>query len=83
MAAGKVVMTTDVGGHAEMIDEETGILIQAKSKNEVIRGLSQFLKMTEEQRIHMGERARARMIALGDYNHNAALLMDLFHQLVK
>lgn len=83
MAAAKVVITTDVGGHAEVISEDTGILLQPKSTDEVIKGLSQFLDMDIHQRRHMGAKARERMLALGDYDHNAQLLLDLFQQIKK
>lgn len=83
MAAAKVVITTDVGGHAEMVSKETGILLQPKSTEEVIRGLNQFLDMSTEERLQMGKKARERMVNLGDYDHNAALLLDLFKQIKK
>ena len=81
MASCKVVITTDVGGHSEVISEENGILIQPYSKDEVVRGLNKFFDMTELERSQMGGEARARMINLGDFDENAKLMFNLFKQL--
>ena len=79
MASGCWTITTDVGGHSEIIENNVnGFLIAPKSQKDLDDILSYTLAHYDERREEIGKAARASMERLGDYNYNARLLLDMF-----
>lgn len=77
MATGLPCIATDVGGHAEVIENnKNGILIAPKSVGEIVGALKKIVA-DDEFRHRLGKEARSSMIAFGDYKKNAAQLFDM------
>lgn len=61
-ANGRPVITTDVPGCRETVDDGvTGILVKAKDTNSLIEGVEQFLSMSYEQKKQMGLEGRKKV----------------------
>jgi len=79
MATGLTCIATEVGGHNEVIEHEVnGLLILPRSVKSIVVSIEQVTG-NEELRTCMGQEARARMIAFGDYQLNAGKLLALFN----
>lgn len=77
MASGLACIATEVGGHNEVIENGVdGILIQPHSVTEIVTAI-ETVTGSEDLRKSMGMKARARMIAFGDYKTNAGKLLEL------
>lgn len=74
MATGLTVITTDVGGHSEVISNySSGILVPPKNSLELANALRQVLT-DYEFRTKLGENARKSIQKIGDYYNNARIL---------
>jgi glycosyltransferase involved in cell wall biosynthesis len=77
MASGLACITTEVGGHNEVIvHNEDGLLVQPKTTDE-LRNAIKAVVSDEPLRRKLGVNARKRMIAFGNYEHNSAKLKQL------
>jgi len=63
MAAGRGIVGSLAGGMAEMLQEETGLLVAPNIPRLIAQAVLHLLEHPEERR-QMGERARARLLAL-------------------
>ncbi len=80
MASGLPCIATNVGGHAEVIDNwSNGILIEPRSVTEIKNALT-LLAEDDKLCAAMGIRARQRMEELGNYLQNGKKLLDIFEQ---
>ena len=53
------IVATDVGGNGEIvIDGETGFLVPPKNPNKLAQAMLRLMSLPQEERKHMGERAR-------------------------
>lgn len=58
-ATGLPIVATDVGGNGEIvIDGETGFLVPPKNPNKLAQAMLRLMSLPQEERKHMGERAR-------------------------
>ena len=79
MATGCWTITTDVGGHREIMENNVnGFLIPARSQQELDDIISYTLAHYDERREEIGKAARASMERIGDYKENAKVLLDMF-----
>lgn len=77
MASALPCIATEVGGHNEVIENGVdGLLIAPKSVRAIQQAFETLLS-DDRLRAAMGSRARARMIAFGDYRENAGRLLQL------
>lgn len=77
MASGLAVITTDVGGHAEVIDNNVnGLLIEPHSVAAIATAIEKVVT-DESFRIEAGIQARKRMLEFGDYKQNAERLVSI------
>ncbi len=61
-ATGRMVITTDIPGCREAVeDENTGLLCQPKDRDSLYQMMSRCLAMTREERIAMGQQGRKKM----------------------
>ena len=61
-ANGRPVITTDVPGCRETVDDgETGFLVKAKDASSLINGVEMFLALTYEQKKQMGQEDRKKV----------------------
>lgn len=61
-ANGRPVITTDVPGCRETVDDDvTGILVKAKDTHSLIEGVERFLAMSHEQKKQMGKEGRKKV----------------------
>ncbi|WP_276133812.1 glycosyltransferase family 4 protein [Polluticoccus soli] len=80
MASGLACVTTDVGGHAEVVNNgQNGILIQPRSVDEVKSAISRVIN-DETLRCRLGSEARETMVEFGTYVKNAKRLLQLFEE---
>ncbi len=78
LATGLPVITTNVGGHAEIIENNvSGMLIAPRSTQALLQSL-QFLLGNEDQRNMIASRARSSIAAIGTYADNASRLKSKF-----
>lgn len=76
MASGLWVITTDVGGHAEIIQHgKGGFLMRPQSMEDVTANLRYLVANYDEQHAAISNAAMASMEQLGDYRHNAKILL--------
>ncbi|MCF8449236.1 MAG: glycosyltransferase [Taibaiella sp.] len=76
MSAGLWVITTDVGGHAEIIrNGESGFLIAPKSETAIMESLKYMAANYEQRKDEVSTQAVTAMQQLGDYKKNAAVLL--------
>jgi glycogen synthase len=67
MATGAVVVASDAGGMAEMIEEgRSGFIVPAGDPKALGRAMLDALRLTGQQRRAIGDAARARILALCD-----------------
>jgi glycosyltransferase involved in cell wall biosynthesis len=60
-AVGRPVITTDVPGCRESIDDNiSGYLVKVKSTEALVEGIEKFIKLTQKQRIEMGNKGRLK-----------------------
>lgn len=61
-ANGRPVITTNVAGCQETVDDgRTGILVEAKSTESLIKGVERFLALPYNQKLQMGKLAREKV----------------------
>lgn len=82
MAMRLPVITTPVGGTAELIDEHCGIVVQPGSADELLAAVS-TLAANPELRRAMGEQGRLRAERYFDTRRNSRRLADLLKSLVQ
>ena len=76
MASGRPVISTRIGGTAEMIDDERdGLLVAQQNSSEIAKCLEQLIS-DPELRSKLGAAAREKAVQEFDYRINAALLLD-------
>lgn len=76
MSAGLWVIATDVGGHSEIMEHNvSGFLIAPKSKEAVKDSLRYLTANYDARHEEMSRNAVRDMQRLGDYKHNAAILL--------
>jgi glycogen synthase len=63
MAAGRGIVGSRAGGMAEMLQEETGLLVAPNNPQQIAQAVLHLLAHSDERR-QMGERARARLLAV-------------------
>jgi glycosyltransferase involved in cell wall biosynthesis len=78
MACGLAVITTDVGGHNEIIvSGENGILINPKSSEEIKEALKTIFRDSEyTEKLKLN--AAKEVAKIGTYTTNAVYLKELF-----
>lgn len=77
MASGLPCIATNVGGHAEVIDDQkSGLLIEPRSVAAIAGALDKILS-NPEFRKELGQQARKKMEEFGDYKKNAERLLAL------
>lgn len=75
MASGRPVISSRIGGTAEMIEDGIdGILVAQSSSAEITAGLERLIR-EPELRVQLGTAAREKAIQQFDYRTNAALLL--------
>jgi glycosyltransferase involved in cell wall biosynthesis len=80
MATGLACITTDVGGHAEVIENgKDGVLIAPRDSCDIASALEKVC-LNEELLIFLGRNARARMLTYGSYRDNAQMLYSLLEK---
>lgn len=61
-AAGRPVITTDVDGCREAVDEgETGFLCPARDADSLVQAIEKFILLPYDEKVRMGERGREKM----------------------
>lgn len=61
-AAGRAVITTECPGCREGVDDgSTGMIIRPHNVDDLVSAMTRFIKMTENERIEMGDRGRKKM----------------------
>jgi len=81
MAAGILVVTTDVGGITELIKHNyTGIVARGLTSEDIADALRQALGLTPQQRLDMIDRAHRAISLLGNPAYIRAELIDLYKQ---
>lgn len=81
LASGLWVITTDVGGHAEIMENNvSGFLIQPKSKEAVKESLRYLAGNYETRKEEISKQAVLAMQKLGSYLDNAKKLLQHFEQ---
>lgn len=84
LASGLWVITTDVGGHAEIMEDNvSGFLIEPKSKEAVKSSLRYLAQHYDERNETIGKQAVLAMQQLGSYVDNAQKLLSYFEQYKK
>lgn len=79
MAMGRPIVSTDVGGIAELvIDGETGWLVPPGDSQRLADAMKMALETSDEELTAMGTRARERVLRMHDVRHEAAKLRELF-----
>jgi teichuronic acid biosynthesis glycosyltransferase TuaC len=82
MATGLPVVATDVGGHAEVVEDGvTGRLVPPKDAHALSLALESVL-FDGDEAARIGRAARLRAVALGDPLANAARLVDHFERVL-
>lgn len=77
MAAGRVVVASDTGGTAEMIEDGvSGLLFRAGSATSLAETLTRALALSEDDREEMGQLARERISDLCNPEHILAQRLD-------
>jgi glycosyltransferase involved in cell wall biosynthesis len=77
LASGLWVIATDVGGHAEIMqDNVSGFLIQPRSKRAIKESLQYLVTEHDHRKEEIGKQAILAMQALGDYADNAKKLLS-------
>jgi glycosyltransferase involved in cell wall biosynthesis len=80
MSSGLACIATDVGGHAEVVEDGvTGLLIPSK-RVEAIAGAIARVIDDEALRLTLCKGARQRMLEFGNYNDNARKLLAKFRE---
>lgn len=81
-ANGRPVITTDVPGCRETVDDgKTGYLVEAKSADALIIGIDRFLKLPYNQKILMGKMARKKVEREFDRKIVINAYMDVLNKL--
>lgn len=63
MAMAKPVITTDVAGCREAVDEgENGFLVEVKNVDSLVKGMEQFLALNNDERKAMGIKGREKVL---------------------
>lgn len=84
MAAGILVVTTDVGGVTELIKHNyTGIVARGHAADDIADALRQALDLTPRQRLDIIDRANRAISLLGNPAYIRAELIDLYNQAVE
>lgn len=61
-AAGRAVITTECPGCREGVDDgSTGMIVRPHNVNDLVKAMTRFIRMTESERIAMGDRGRKKM----------------------
>lgn len=82
MATGLPVVATDVGGHAEVVEEGvTGRLVPPKNASALACALEEGV-LDRDEAARYGRAARARAVTLGDPLANAKRLRDYFERVL-
>ncbi|MFD2129650.1 glycosyltransferase [Pseudogracilibacillus auburnensis] len=82
MASSKLVIATDVGGTAEIIREETGIIIPPYDKQQLYSAIKKVIEMREKKRKEMGKKARERVEKEFDINETVKKTERLYDRLL-
>lgn len=83
MAHGLAVVTTPVGAIPEVIDHgDTGLLVPPGDPAALASELTRLLA-SEEERIALAERARARWVRDHDVRHGARRIVDLYERIAR
>lgn len=83
MASGTAVVTTRVGGHAEVIDHGRDGLLVSPRDTRALREAIQSLLESPTQRASMGVAARKRAERVGDWRVAGRKLNDLFEAVLR
>lgn len=67
-ACGRPIVTTDIPGCRETVDENSGILCQPKSAESLVQALERMLELTSSEREAMGKAGRAHVEKSFDRN---------------
>ena len=82
MAAGLPVVATRVGGIPDMVaDGETGILVEPKSVDSLVRGITQ-LYADSKQMLKMGLEAKRVALKRFTPERNIRILMDAYGEII-
>lgn len=61
LAMGKPIITSDIPGCRETVDEgENGFLVPARNSEQLVVAFKQFLQLSQEQRCEMGKKSREK-----------------------
>jgi teichuronic acid biosynthesis glycosyltransferase TuaC len=82
MASGLPTITTDVGGHSEVIIHgENGYLIAPRNTKDIINALREVL-LNDLYRIDLSNKARNGVKKVGTYDENGKRLLSFFNKMV-
>lgn len=81
MAAGNAIISTSVGSIPEVIDDNSGILIEPGNIND-LRDAILGLQNDEERVMEMGEKNREEVIGFYSWNNTIPRLMQIYSQCV-
>jgi glycosyltransferase involved in cell wall biosynthesis len=86
MAAGLPVIATRWGGQADSVDADSGILVEPKSREALIAGLSEAmltLAQSRELRERVGHAARRRAVECFDWERRVDQLLKIYLETVQ
>jgi teichuronic acid biosynthesis glycosyltransferase TuaC len=82
MASGLPTITTNVGGHSEVIIHgENGYLIAPRNTKDIINALREVL-LNDLYRIDLSKKARTGVKKVGTYDDNAKVLLSIFNKMI-
>jgi colanic acid/amylovoran biosynthesis glycosyltransferase len=81
MAMGRPIVSTDVGGIAELVvDGDTGWLVPPGNPERLAEAMRSVLEAPDAELVAMGQRGRQRVQAMHDSRKEAARLKELFER---
>lgn len=82
MSSGLPCIVSDVGGVPELIDENTGYLIERNSSDAVVKALIDFYNLTDESKRKLGTNSRKKVENLFTWKKLAEDHMNLFKKII-
>ena len=84
LAVGKPIITTDIPGCKETVDNnENGFLVKVQDSESLINAMETFLLLSQEQRTEMGKKSRLKAVNEFDVKFVINKYRDLINELSK